>query len=88
MRRGYGRKTYEIVAWTYEADIHCLDCAEERFGPPLRISGSGRELEGIDSEGNQISPVFLDQLSEFSMDYDEFDGRATVNCGTCHEEIE
>jgi hypothetical protein len=72
------RKTYEIVGWTYEADLHCNECAEERFGPPERVSGSGRELHGVDNEGNEIHPIFLDQLEEFE---------TTPVCGDCFTPI-
>ena len=47
------RKSYEVVAYTYEADKHCLACASRAFG-------SG-EIHASDSEGNPVNPVFLDQ---------------------------
>jgi len=41
-------KAWEVIAYTYEASIHCEQCALERFP-------SG---EGTDREGNDIHPVF------------------------------
>ena len=55
-------KSYTIVGWTYEAGIHCNNCAKERFAVS-RVSDSGVELIGTDREGNSISPIFAD--SEF-----------------------
>lgn len=52
-------KSYTIVGWIYDADFHCNDCAEKRF-PVIRINDSGRVLGGVDNEGNEISPIFVD----------------------------
>lgn len=41
-----------LVAFTADADIYCLACAEARYGPD---SGTRR-----DSEGNAVQPVFSD----------------------------
>jgi hypothetical protein len=42
-----------IVAWTYEADIHCNKLAEERFGWKALHDGTA-----IDNEGNSVQPIF------------------------------
>ena len=47
------RKSSDVVAYTYEADEHCLPCAARAFGPG--------EIHAFDSEGNAVYPVFLDQ---------------------------
>lgn len=52
-------KSYTIIGWAYEADVHCVDCAEKRF-PVIRVNDSGKVLDGIDAEGNEIVPVFVD----------------------------
>lgn len=52
------RKTYEIVGWAYEADLHCNPCALERFGPKLKDD----QDPPADSEGNPVHPVFLGDL--------------------------
>ena len=44
------RKTYEVIGYAYEADIHCLDCARARFPNPDQAT---------DNEGNEVHPVFL-----------------------------
>jgi len=70
---GVYRKPFEIVGYTYEADLHCNDCAIARFGPVVeRVEGPS--LQGVDNEGNEIHPIFLDQLDEF--DYEP-------HCGDC-----
>jgi len=50
-------KTYAIVGWVYEADLHCNACARARFGCGLEES---KEL--VDREGNPVHPVFLGDL--------------------------
>ena len=49
------RKSYEVVAYTYDADEHCLDCTAKRFGFGFS------EVHAFDTEGNPVHPVFLDQ---------------------------
>ena len=41
-------KNWEVIAYTYEASIHCTNCAHDRFPTG----------EGTDREGNDIHPVF------------------------------
>lgn len=43
---------HRILAWTYEADIHCASCARKRFGDAL----DNPDTE--DSEGNPLHPVY------------------------------
>ena len=40
-----------VIGFTYEADVHCVQHASERFGANL-------ENEPEDNEGNLIHPVF------------------------------
>jgi hypothetical protein len=58
-----------IVGYTYEADVHCTDCALKAF----------RDLESrgaIDSEGNQVQPVF-----------DITEGSELSHCADCGEPL-
>lgn len=49
-------KSWEIMAFAYDAALHCPDCAAK----------TDMDLEGaVDSEGNVVTPVFAD-----SEDYD------------------
>ena len=74
-----------IIAYTYEADCHCLDCASNRFQiePHKRSAWKNIHLDENyipmtqeDVEGNLIRPVFsTDELP-------------TTHCGTCRQEIE
>ena len=57
----------QIVAYTFEADIHCPDCTAERAAvglltrePPLRqpVDEHGLTADLVDREGNPIRPVF------------------------------
>ena len=49
---GYGMKAWTVVAYAYEAALHCPECASKRFGenPPPYAHG--------DREGNLITPMF------------------------------
>lgn len=65
-----------IRAWTYEADVHCPACAQERFGPGV-TDYPWLDQEAEDSEGNHPHPVFeTDETPE--------EGE---HCGTCQQEI-
>jgi uncharacterized protein YuzB (UPF0349 family) len=44
-------KAYDIIGYTYEADIHCTQCSEARF--PSLANG-----EAEDGEGNPVNPIF------------------------------
>jgi hypothetical protein len=74
-----------IVAYTYEADVHCPDCAAHRAfvgllarTPPLQMGTDehGLAFDLIDREGNPVRPVF------------STDERDTLtHCGDCMEEL-
>ncbi len=50
---------YDPIAYTYEADIHCPDCAEARFGrgPDGFIASLAAPTLPIDREGNLVGAV-------------------------------
>ena len=60
-----------ILAFSYEADMHCIYCARERFGEDVMHTSDGMQ----DNEGNPPHPVF----SHESQEEDKF------RCGTCGE---
>lgn len=62
-------KAWEVIGYTYEADYHCVDCAEKRFGPG--VDNLGKEPK-YDNEGNMVHPIFAS---------DEFE--ETESCGDC-----
>ncbi|MDR0779312.1 MAG: hypothetical protein LBF16_01260 [Pseudomonadales bacterium] len=76
-----------VIAYTYEADVHCPDCTSDRFGPNsaydrLHLPGDFDEhavpYDATDREGNPIHPVFsTDEM---------LDG--PYSCGTCRERLE
>ena len=55
----YARKAWAVVAYTYEADIHCPACTVARFGPEPR---DGYTV--TDSEGNTPKPIFASDQDE------------------------
>lgn len=58
----------DILAFTYEADYHCISCAIKKFGEKVLKTSIGLE----DSEGNEPHPVFST---------DEYESDSV--CGTC-----
>ena len=64
-----------IIGYTYEAEMHCVRCAIERFSPGSKHYDFGQGLSGTDREGNEIHPIFdIDEGSE-----DEYCGDCRVN---------
>ena len=56
------RKTYEVTGYAYDADLHCLECTSKRFNGDAQAV----DYTAIDSEGNEIHPVFLsDDTGEY-----------------------
>lgn len=84
-----------IIAYTYEADYHCIDCAFQRHGNrAVLVSDLDKRVfdennilyNSIDSEGNPIHPVFsTDELPCHISK--EAGGYSPVTCGDCHEVI-
>ena len=72
-----------IIAYTYDADVHCPACTAARFGTTDasftnnkgRVDEHGIPDSSVDSEGNPVHPVF--DISEHDF----------TNCGDCHEEL-
>ena len=64
-----------ITAWSYESDIHCPDCACERFGEePLTTQ---KPAQALDSDGNTPHPIF--STSDDALDQ---------HCGSCRQPID
>lgn len=62
-----------VIAYTYEADVHCMECTIRRFGILELLA-----CEAKDSEGNPVHPVFsTDEIAE-----------PQEGCGTCGEPLE
>jgi hypothetical protein len=77
------------IAYTYEADHHCADCAERRFG-----RGDDGEIatprDGVacrDAEGNLVSALFETDEWWANAAYDGATSDVLV-CGTCSTEID
>ena len=72
-----------IIAYTYEADVHCIDCTNKRFGatPTYRIHR--------DNEGNLVHPVFsTDEWQELDEGFLAENPTQYLVCGDCHEIID
>ena len=75
-----------IIAYTYEADVHCVACTQKRFAPSEVGHGPGLltqwhedqhgvPIESTDREGNSTHPVFTTDEHDFT------------HCGTCRDEL-
>ena len=74
----------KVIAYTYDADYHCEDCATKLYGS----DEDGWVPEGAeDSEGNDVHPVF-DTDEWYANDVYEGNESATLCCGDCLEVIE
>lgn len=61
------------IAYTYDADVHCEDCAEQAFG----LNDAG-DIDGTDSEGNLIGVI-----APWDEWYNIGEGDQTLVCGDC-----
>ena len=68
----------EPIAYVYEADTHCEDCALERFG-----HDSNGQIVGVDGSGNEVGVIA--PWDEWQHDLSECE---VLACGTCLCEIE
>lgn len=64
-------KAFDILGFSFEADLHCVECSIARFGE----AGLEADSEVTDSEGNTPKPIFACEAS--LEDY----------CGDCHEPL-
>ena len=86
-----------IIAYTFEADNHCVDCTSKRFqymdfylNPPAEgCDANGLHEYQVDSEGNLVHPVFsTDEWQEFDEGFIADNPTQYLTCGDCHEVIE
>jgi len=88
-----------IIAYTYEADTHCIGCTIKRFSDTGKVYGNENDIatfksatdeNGIrfeieDSEGNFVQPVFsIDEWMELDAEHMEENPIQYLACGTCH----
>lgn len=64
---GYGLKATDVVGYTADADMHCVDCAHRIYG-----DDKGGSEPKQDGEGNQVHPIFASD-----------EGWDDEHCGTC-----
>jgi hypothetical protein len=71
---------HDPIAYTYEADHHCPDCAFKRFG---RDEAGFVPEDAEDGEGNLVGA-----LAPWDEWYDPDGGEQVLACGTCGTEID
>jgi len=64
-------KSFDIIAYSADADIYCPDCAETLY-PSCEIDDPDNRAE--DGEGNEVHPIFAGDM-EFES------GIACCECG-------
>jgi hypothetical protein len=87
-----------VIAYTYEADHHCLDCTVERFQYDKQdwtdwnftaIDENGIYIGQKDKEGNSVHPVFsTDEWQEFDSFFLAENPIQYLVCGDCHTIID
>ena len=97
------RHATDIIAYTYEADYHCIACTVKRFSDDGKVHGTEEDrakfrpctddngiwYETTDSEGNLVHPVFVsDEWQEFDEGFLSENPTQYLACGNCHEVIE
>ena len=76
-------KSYDVIGYTFEADVHCVACTIDRFG-------GLPEFGAVDSEGNEPHPVFADEYGDFVSEVDNDFGGVTQYapvCSDCGDEL-
>jgi hypothetical protein len=90
-----------IIAYTYEADVHCIDCTRGRFAdsPNARIKWTQEvdehgvwndsQFPTLDAEGNLVHPLFsIDEWQELDTSFLAENPTQYLACGDCHEIID
>ena len=92
-----------IIAYTYEADYHCIRCTNKRFAyyhtgdvrfsdatdKDVKVDWNGIYVDQLDNEGNEIHPLFsIDEWQEFDEGFLAENPTQYLACGDCHEVIE
>lgn len=70
----YYRKAWDIIGWTYHAEVHCKEC--------------GETLPEIDPEGNERKPVFVSELEQCCYSDDPDGSPVYYSCASCDETAE
>ena len=77
----------DVIAYTYNADYHCAECAIERFGehPASPTIHRWCRDDVKDADGNAPQPVFAD--SEWWDAHQDATFPQSLACGTCGHTI-
>ena len=94
----------DIIAYTYEADTHCIACTKQRYQDGgfhneygekmLSTMGGAVDWHGVnlfayDYEGNPIHPQFeIDEWYELDESVLADNPTQYLACGDCHEVID
>ena len=89
----------KIIAYTYEADFHCVTCTQDRWARRQFTLGAlhpdevpeedehGVPIEATDQERNRIHPVFDTDELPCHLPHLSGDFRSPIRCRDCHEVI-
>ena len=75
-----------IIAYTYEADVHCIDCTENTFGEKFtKMRWLSDYFLPDDREGNRVQPLFSTyEWQELDEGFLEENPTQSLACGDCH----
>ena len=91
-----------IIAYTYEADTHCIACTKQRYQdggfdtlykehPNYNegLDANGVGMDAMDYEGNAVHPLFsTDSWQEYDEGFLVDNPTQYLTCGDCHEIID
>ena len=87
----------KIIAYTYEADVHCIACTRQRFhwvNNPHRydlglLDSWGIPTDAEDAEGNLVHPLFsIDEWQELDPSFLAENPTQYLECRDCDETID
>ena len=95
------REIMHIIAYAYEADVHCIDCTIEKYHYSkqswidwrFKVSHPASDRNGIhvnqlDREGNFVHPVYaIDEWQELDESFLADNPTQYLACGDCHDVI-
>ena len=74
----------KTIAYTYEADVHCIKCTHKTFGEIFsKMSQLSDYFLPDDREGNRIQALFSTEAIVSGRSVTQY-----LACGDCHEIID
>jgi hypothetical protein len=78
----YGRKAWDVVGFTGDADVWCRDCAARAYGGTVLT-----DCTVLDGEGNAVAPIFVSELGQWECHCGAGDIGDGPHCGECGMDV-